>query len=83
MKGEREVAGLRCGEVLATLSDVVDGTIAPELARKVQLHVAGCDVCERFGGAFAEVVRALREEGAEPLPAGVAERLARRLAREP
>ena len=60
MKGEREVAGLRCGEVLAVLSDFVDGTIDSKMRTRVEGHLRGCDACERFGGMFAATVRALR-----------------------
>jgi anti-sigma factor RsiW len=58
---EREVAGLRCGEVLAHLSALVDGELDGELAARIALHVRNCDVCARFGGAFAAVVARIRE----------------------
>ncbi|MCA1733657.1 MAG: zf-HC2 domain-containing protein [Acidobacteria bacterium] len=66
MKGEREVGGVRCGEVLAVLSDFVDGTIERGMRSRVEEHLRGCDACERFGGVFAETVRALREGLAAP-----------------
>ncbi len=75
MKGERVVAGLRCSEVIARLSDFVDGELpATDLARMKE-HVAGCDVCERFGGGFAAVVAALRKAEPAELDPNVAERL--------
>ena len=43
---EREVAGLTCGQVMAVLSDVVDGAIAPALGARVEAHVAGCARCQ-------------------------------------
>lgn len=66
MIGEGEVGGVRCGEVLAVLSDFVDGTIEPEMRSRVEEHLRGCNTCERFGGVFAETVRALREGLAAP-----------------
>ncbi|MFN2240140.1 MAG: zf-HC2 domain-containing protein [Thermoanaerobaculia bacterium] len=66
MKGEREVGGVRCGEVLAVLSDFVDGTIDSRLRVRVEEHLLGCDACERFGGVFAATVRGLRERLAAP-----------------
>jgi anti-sigma factor RsiW len=83
MPTEREVAGLRCGEVLALLSDYLDGDLDTAAREKVEGHVRGCDQCARFGGRFAAVVTALRQRLA-PLPPvddGVAVRLAERLAR--
>ena len=61
MRGEGNVGGIRCGEVLAVLSDYVDGTIDAGMRSRVEEHLRGCDTCERFGGVFAETVRALRE----------------------
>lgn len=66
MKGEREVGGVRCGEVLAVLSDFIDGTIGSSMRLRVEEHLRGCDACERFGGVFAATVRALREGLAAP-----------------
>jgi hypothetical protein len=77
MAHDREVAGIRCGEVLEILPDFVEGTLDPELLERVQAHLAGCDWCERFGGAYAGAVGALRRElaGAPPLTAGQKGRL--------
>ena len=66
MKGERLVAGLRCSEVLADLSDFIDGSLDAERIARLQGHVAGCQVCERFGATFKTAVRALRELRAPP-----------------
>lgn len=78
---DKVVAGLSCRAVLAHLGDLVDGDLAPAAVAQVQAHLAGCDTCERFGGHVGTLVARLRTL-AEPeatLPAGVAERLARRL----
>lgn len=65
---EREVGGLRCSEVLARLSDYVDAELAADLREAVEAHLRGCAVCERFGGRFAETLRATREAlGAPPV----------------
>lgn len=83
MQSEREVAGLTCGQVLEHLPDYVDQALGAELRGKIEGHLRGCDVCERFGGRYAEVARALRRElgAADELPAEAGERLARELAR--
>ena len=79
--GERLVGDLWCGEVLAVLSDVLDGGLAPEMQSRVQVHVAACDQCSRFGQEFARVIGALREGlgPAEEPGAEVKARLASRL----
>lgn len=56
---DRVVAGLSCREVLNLLSEYVDGDLAPETVAQVRAHLSGCDHCERFGGAFGELVSRL------------------------
>lgn len=81
MQGERKVAGLRCSEVLADLSDYLDDELPRERRQKVEAHLAGCEVCERFGGEVGAVVAAVKQRlGSEALSADVAGRLADRLA---
>lgn len=63
MDGERNIGGLTCSEVLVRLSDYLDGALPDEERAKVEAHVARCDACERFGGAFATAVKALRGLG--------------------
>jgi len=84
MKHEREVAGMRCGEVLARLSDYLDGSLAGAERAQVEAHVAACDHCARFGGVFAATVAGLRRRLARPaaLPVGHRARLTQRLADE-
>lgn len=68
MENERNVAGMRCGEVLAELSDYLDGEMAPGRLAQVVAHLQGCDACERFGGAFTAALHSLRH--LEPGDAG-------------
>ena len=62
MASEREVAGILCGEVLAELSNYLDGELAAARRRQIEAHLAGCDWCERFRGEFAEAIAVLRRE---------------------
>jgi anti-sigma factor RsiW len=84
MRGEREAGGLWCREVLAVLSDYLDGELGPAARARVEAHLAECDVCERFGGRFAESLRRLRQELTDPpaVEPEVARRLRRRLDEE-
>jgi anti-sigma factor RsiW len=77
--GQRQIAGVWCGEVLERLPDYVDGALDPAEVARVEAHLAGCDWCERFGGSYGDLVRALRARR-DPSPAGLADRLAKRLA---
>ncbi len=79
---DREVAGIRCREVLEQLSSYLDGELTGEAVRRIEDHLMGCDHCERFGGRFGEAVAALRREmsRAAPLEADVARRLRARVA---
>ena len=74
---ERDVGGLRCSEVLAHLSDFIDGELSAELKAKVLAHLAGCPDCERFGGEFAKVVATAKARltAADELPAELRNRL--------
>jgi RNA polymerase sigma-70 factor, ECF subfamily len=79
---QREVSGMRCGDVLERLSAYVDGELAADERARIDAHLRGCSVCERFGGRFAGVVHGLRVElGAEPAVDGaLVEALAQLLA---
>lgn len=62
MAHDRDVAGIRCTEVLAHLSDYVDDELTPDERSRIEAHLAGCDWCETFGGRFATVVGAIRKQ---------------------
>jgi anti-sigma factor RsiW len=79
MESERIVAGLHCGEVLADLSDHLDGRLGFDRAARIDEHLAGCAECGRLLGEVTAAVRALRQLPDEPLPPEVEERLAEAL----
>ncbi len=73
---ELEVGGLRCSEVLADLSEYVNGELSDAQVTAVEAHLAGCSNCERFGASFAGMVRSLRESvEPAPLPSGLMARI--------
>lgn len=57
---DRLVAGLRCRDVLADLSEHLDGTLPAERVAAIEAHLAACDTCARFGGTVGALVAALR-----------------------
>jgi anti-sigma factor RsiW len=68
MKGERQVAGLWCSEVLARIYDFLDDQLAPDERARVEEHLAGCSVCASFGGKAAAVAAAVRARLSDPPP---------------
>ena len=79
MEDERIVAGLHCGEVLADLTEHLDGRLSLDRARADRRAPRRMRGCGRLRGEVAAVVRALRQLPDEPLPPGVEERLAEAL----
>ena len=67
MAENRNVGGVTCFEVLAQLSDYLDGDLSADDRVKLEAHLAGCDACTRFGGEFGTVMKALREQLGEPV----------------
>lgn len=57
---DREVAGLRCMQALEILGAYADDELPPDRRAQVEAHLAGCDWCERFGGAYLGVLGRLR-----------------------
>ena len=76
------VAGVRCRDVLADLSEYVDGQLNAERVSALQGDLAACDRCANFGGHVMNLLQSLRAGLAEPpaLDSGSAARLRDRLA---
>lgn len=74
---EREVAGVKCSEVLAELSRYLDGDLAVDRSAQIEAHVSQCQLCAAFGKGFGQMVEAVRTRlgEPEPVPADVAVRL--------
>jgi len=69
MATEREVAGIRCSEVLEELSDFLDGELAAKRREQIVAHLEGCTWCAQLGGEVGATVRALRSRlGEAPAP---------------
>jgi anti-sigma factor RsiW len=62
----RDVGGIRCGEVLALLSDLVDNELAATDRVRIETHVAECTECRRFGARFEIMLRTLRQTDVSP-----------------
>jgi len=78
---QRIVAGLRCDEVLAELSDYLDGELGAAEVKRIEEHLLGCPNCERFGHNFGSMVVSLRgaPNAAEPVDSKLVGRLLARI----
>jgi RNA polymerase sigma-70 factor, ECF subfamily len=63
---ERNVSGMTCSEVLAVLSDYVDGDASCADRARIETHLRECSVCARFGGHFSRIVHNERLGATEP-----------------
>ena len=74
---QRTVAGLRCDEVLAQLSDYIDGELDTPEVKRIEEHLLGCPNCERFGQNFGSMVVSLRRapDVSEPVDSKLVGRL--------
>lgn len=75
MQDEGVVAGLHCGEVLADLTDYIEGWLGQDRSARITEHLRGCEGCRRLLNDLTSLVRVLRQMPEEPLDSGVAARL--------
>lgn len=68
MAHDRMVAGLRCSQVLAELSEYVDHQLPGNRNEQIEAHLRGCDWCEQFGGRFSTTITSLRAQLAATQP---------------
>ena len=78
---DREIAGITCRSVLAGLEDYLSGDLETATVGRIEAHLAECDRCAQFGGAYAGVCRDLHTLLGKPEPVSplVRDRLKRRL----
>ncbi len=74
------LAGISCSEVLACLSDYIDGELDEARTASLEAHLAQCSHCAQFGEQFVGALARLRTTDEPDLDPGVAQRLAQRLA---
>ncbi len=71
-----------CEALLRDLSDYIDGSLAPELCREIEKHLAGCDNCRVVLNTTKRTIDLVRGPADQPVPEDVRERLFRRLSLE-
>ncbi len=67
---------LTCQELLASISDYVDGSLSPELCQEIERHILGCENCRVVVDTTTKVLYLYRQTaGKIALPGEVQERL--------
>lgn len=75
MDDERVVAGLHCGEVLADLTEYIEGWLGQDRSQRLGEHLRGCEGCRRLLHDLGLVIRAVRALPDPPLAPDVEARL--------
>lgn len=69
-----------CQEVLASLSDYVDGSLSKALCEELERHLSECENCRVVVNTTRKTIELYKEvDQAGPLPKDVRERLFKRL----
>jgi RNA polymerase sigma-70 factor (ECF subfamily) len=76
LEEEKVIAGLHCGEVLADLTENLDGRLSHDRADRIDEHLGECSGCRGFNETVIAAVRAVRQLPDEPLDPEIEERLA-------
>jgi hypothetical protein len=66
---------MRCEELLALLSEYVDGTIDPAICESFQEHLAGCNPCQVVIDNIRKTITLYKEGAPYELPVAFRERL--------
>jgi len=68
-----------CNQIIAQLSDYLDGDVSPETREMVEKHLTKCHRCSLVYSTTRQTLRIVTECGAFVLPAAVGTRLDARL----
>lgn len=66
---------LACHGVVARLPAYLDGEVAPDLAGRIEAHLAACPVCRARVAAARGLVARLRGAGKPSVPAALEQRI--------
>jgi anti-sigma factor RsiW len=70
---------MKCKEILAALSDYLDGELDPELLRGLQQHLADCNPCQLVVDNVRQTITVYKSGRPIELPAELRARLRRAL----
>ena len=73
---------LTCTDAWREVSEMIDGTLDPEMEERMRLHFSHCAHCKAVYDGTRNLVRLMADDRFFDVPAEMSERLARRLASE-
>jgi anti-sigma factor RsiW len=59
---------MTCTELVAAISDYIDGTLSPERLAQVEAHLAKCDHCDCVTDSTRQTIELLRARAKTKLP---------------
>lgn len=68
-----------CSQIIAQLSDYLDGEVSPETRQMVEEHLTKCHRCSLVYSTARQTLRIVTESGAFAIPVAVGTRLHARL----
>jgi RNA polymerase sigma-70 factor (ECF subfamily) len=73
-------SGRSCRDLVAAISDYIDGELTPGRCRELEAHLAQCPCCDRFTDSLRRAVAVCRATGEAGLPRAVQRRARARIA---
>ncbi len=70
---------VNCEALLGSLSEYIDGELAPELCKEIEKHLAGCENCRVVLNTTRRTIDLVQTPLDQPVPDEVRERLFKRL----
>ena len=74
------IVEVTCTEAWREISEMIDGTLDAEMEERLRLHFSHCAHCKAVYEGTRNLVSLLADDRFCDVPAGLSERLARRLA---
>ncbi len=59
---------MECRELLARLSEFLDGELTEEICREIQAHMEGCEPCQTLSRTLKRTIELCRQLPSKPLP---------------
>lgn len=66
---------MECRELLARLSEFLEGELTEEICREIQDHMEGCEPCQAFSRTLKRTIELCRQLPSKPLPEPVKQEL--------
>jgi anti-sigma factor RsiW len=78
----RPIAEISCVEAWREISEMVDGTLDPEMSQRMELHLRNCAHCKAVYDGTHNTVQLIADDRVFEMPAGFLNRLFQHLSSE-